>query len=174
MAATEKRQISRYSKSDGQEPQAQRIGKIAASQGLMIPGSLLYLSQAGTFKAVDTSDGTDAISHVLNTEISTELAANAEIYVQAISADDVFAVYVENNGTDAAATQAIVGDQYGLTVSATAGEVGYVTLDTNNSNAVVEVVDVMGNVEPELFDLTSAPGVALVKFLNAPLQAAKA
>jgi len=174
MAATEKRQIWRHNKSAGQEPQAQRIGKIAASQGLMIPGSLLYQSQAGTFKAVDTSDGTDAITHVLNTEISTELAASAEIFVQEIQDDDVFAVYVENNGTDAAATQAIVGDQYGLTVSATAGEVGYVTLDTNNSNAVVKVVDVMGNIEPELFDLTTAPGVALVKFLPAVINAAKA
>ena len=74
---------------------------------------------------------------------------------------------METSGTDAAATQAMIGNNYGLTVSATAGQVGYTTMDSGNANATVRVAQVMGNVEPSKYDLSTAPGVALVRFLAA-------
>ena len=176
MAATEKKNIWLHSTADGVAPEVRTNQKIAASQGIMIPNAPMYLSTSGTWKASDTSDGTGDIIHgffagIENADtafpIAAELAANTEIRVLIVDPADTYAVYTENNGTDAAAAQAQVGNQYGLTVSATAGQVGYTTLDTNNSNATVSVVQVMGNIEGNKFDLTTAPGVCLVKFLEA-------
>ena len=142
----------------------------------MIPNSPLYLSTSGTWKAADTSDGTGDIYNGLfvglqnatsTWPITAAQAANTEIRVLIIDPDDTYGVYVESNGTDAAATQTLIGEQYGLTVSTTAGEVGYTSMDTNSAHKVVRVVQVMGNVEPQKFDLTTAPGVALVKVLAA-------
>jgi hypothetical protein len=176
MAATVKKNIWLQSTADGVAPETRANQKIAASQGILIPNAPMYLSTAGTWKAMATADGTtDYMQGLLvglqnagsTWPLEAELAGDTEIRVLIIDPDDTYAVYVENNTADAAATQTYVGEQYGLTVSATAGAVGYTTMDVNNANALVRVIQVMGNVEPTKHDLTTAPGVALVKVLAA-------
>ena len=176
MAATVKKNMWLHSTADGVAPEVRANQKIAASQGILIPNSPLYLSTAGTWKLMATADGTtDYLQGLLvglqnagSTWPSTaELAGDTEIRVLIIDPDDTYAVYVETSGTDAAATQTFIGEQYGLKVSATADEVGYTSMDTGNANGVVRVIQVMGNVEPTKHDLTTAPGVALVKVLAA-------
>ena len=176
MAATEKKNIWLHATADGVAPEVRTNQKIAATQGIMIPNAPMYLSTSGTWKASDTSDGTGDVIHgffvgIENADtafpIAAALAENTEIRVLIVDPADTYAVYTENNGSDAAAAQAQVGNSYGLTVSATAGQVGYTTLDTNNANGTVKVSQVMGNIETQKFDLTSTPGVCLVKFLAA-------
>lgn len=182
MAATEKKTMHFVSSPDGVAPEVV-IRQIAASQGIFMPGAPCYISQSGTVKLADTSDGTGDVVHgfivgrankTLAWPITAELAANTEVEVLLIDVNDTYAVYVENAGTDAAAPQAMIGDQYGLTVSATAGQVGYTTLNVANANATVQVIDVMANRNAVKYDLTSTPGVALVKFLNAVVNGTKA
>ena len=182
MAATVKKNIWWLSAPDGAPPEVLCNQKIAASQGILIPNAPLYLSQSGTWKVCDTSDASDAWHGLLvgleNADstwpLTAELAGNTEIRVAIIDPADYYAVYVEAGGTDAAATQALIGNEYGLVVSTTAGQVGYVSLNTSNSNDTVVVKQVFGNVEPTKFDLTTAPGVAVVRFLNAVVEAEKA
>lgn len=182
MAATATKQMWFLSSDDGIAPTEER-GLMAASQGILIPGALLYLSQSGTWKAADTSDGTGDVVHGVfaglvdksaTWPITAELSANAAILVKRITTRQLFCVYCENNGTDSAVAQANVGNEYGLTISTTAGEVGYATLDLNNSNDTVSVVDIMSNREPSKFTTSDAPGVAVVRFLAAAIEAEKA
>ena len=177
MAATVKKNIWLYSTADGVAPEVRANQFITASMGILIPNTPLYLSTAGTWSVLATADGTTDYVHGLfvglqnptsTWPIAAEQAGSTEIRVLIVDPADTYAVYVENSGTDAAATQTLIGEHYGLTVSTgTAGKVGYTTMDTNNAYAIVRVVQVMGNVEPQKFDLTTAPGVALVKFLAA-------
>ena len=176
MAATVKKNMWLVSTADGVAPEVRANQQIAASQGILIPNAPLYLSTAGTWKVMVTADGTTdyvqglfvGLQNAGSTwPLTAELASGTEIRVLIIDPDDTYGVYVENSGTDAAATQTLIGEQYGLTVSTTAGEVGYTSMDTNSAHTVVRVVQVMGNVEPQKFDLTTAPGVALVKVLAA-------
>ena len=182
MAATEKKQMHWLSSPDGVAPEVV-VRKIAGSQGIFMPGAPCYISQDGTVKLADTSDGTGDTIHgfivgvVDQTKawpLTAELTANDEVLVELIDADDLYAVYVETSGTDAAAPVTIIGDQYGLTVSTTATQIGYTTLDTGNANATVQVVDVMANRNAIKYDTTTAPGVAIVKFLSANVNASKA
>ena len=175
MAATATKNIWLQRTADGVAPEVV-VGKIAASQGILIPNSPMYLSTAGTWKVSDTSDGTGDTYHGIlvglqnatsTWPIAAELAANTEIRVQLIDPADYYCVYLENNGTDVAEAQTYVGEQYGLTVSATAGEVGYTSCDVNNANGAVRVVNIMSNVEPQKFNTTSTPGLAIVQFLAA-------
>ena len=174
MAATVKKNIWLWSTDDGAAPEIRSNQLMAESQGILIPNSPMYLSTSGTWKKADTSDGTGDVVHGLLVgaqnpgtawPLAAELAANTEIRVMIVNPDDYFAVYCQNNGTDAAAAQANIGNRYGLTVETGTGKVGYTTLDTNNSNATVEVMQVMGNIDPTKHDLTTAPGVAIVKFI---------
>lgn len=174
MAATAKKNIWLWSTSDGVTPEIVSNQKIAASQGILIPNAPMYLSTDGTWKVSDTSDGTgdtyQGLFYGLQNPTSTwpiaaELAANTEIRVLLIDPADTYAVYIENNGTDAAEAQTYVGEQYGLVVSATAGEVGYVSMDVNNANGAVRVVQIASNVNSIKYNTTSTPGIALVKFL---------
>lgn len=182
MAATVKKQIWLYSTDDGVAP-TEEIGLIAASQGILIPGSLMYLSQSGTWKAADTSDGTgDVVQGVFaglvnkasTWPLTAELAANTKILVKRITTRQVFAVYCENGGTDSAIAQANIGNEYGLTISTTAGEVGYATMNIANSNDTVAVVDIMSNRDAYHYSTSDAPGVALVRFLQSAIEAEKA
>lgn len=183
MAATVKQNIAFHASTDGVAPEIRFNQKIAASQGILIPGAPLYLSQSGTWKVSDTSDGTGDTYHGLfvglqNADstwpLAAELAANTKIRVFIIRSTHLYKVYVEDNDTDAAAAQAIVGNEYGLRVATGASKVGYITMDVNNANAAVHVEQVMGNVEPEKFDLTTAPGVAIVRFLPAVIDVTRA
>jgi len=174
MAATEMKNIWPVASSDGVAVELEH-GQIAASQGILMPNSPMYLSTAGTWKVSETTDTSGEPFQGLfaglgdasaTWPITAALAADTDILVHMIDPDDTYKVFIENNGTDAAALQTYVGEQYGLTVSATAGEVGYTTMDVNNANATVKVVDIEEN-RTYKGDLTTAPGVAYVKFLAA-------
>ena len=107
MAATVKRNIWLYSSAGNVAPERVR-GRMAASQGLLIPGSPLYLSQDGTFKAADTADGTgDLITHMLATYLTAEAAVNDVVYAVRVTVGQLWAVYVESGGADSAAATAI-------------------------------------------------------------------
>jgi len=182
MAATVKKQIKLLSSDDGIAA-TEEIGLMAASQGILIPGALLYLSMSGTWKAADTSDGSDDVVHgvfagLVNKgstwPITAQLAASTKILVKRITTRQLFAVYCEDNGTDSAVAQANVGNEYGLRISTTAAQVGYATLDVNNSNDTVVVVDIMSNRESCKYTTSDAPGVAVVRFLAAAIEAEKA
>jgi hypothetical protein len=167
MAATVKRNLWLYSSAGNVAPARVR-GKMAASQGILIPGAPLYLSQDGTFKAADTADGTgDVITHVLDTYLTAEAAANDVVYAHRITTDQLWAVYVENNDSDAAATQTLIGQRHGLRIATGSGKVGYATMDINNTNAHVQVVDIFANLEPSRHTTSTSPGVAVVQFLDA-------
>ena len=182
MAATEKKQMHYLSSPDGVAPEVV-VRKIAATQGVFMPGAPCYVCQSGTVKLADTSDGSGDVVHgfivgvVDQTKawpLTAALTANDEVLFQLIDTDDLYAVYVENNTTDAAAPVTLIGDQYGLTVSTTATQIGYTTLDVNNANATVQVIDVMANRNAIKYDETTAPGVAIVKFLSAVVNGTKA
>lgn len=182
MAATAKKTMWFHSNVNGKEPNVVR-GLVAATQGIMIPGAPLYLSASGTWKLCATTAGSDAWhgffvglqDKSLTWPITAALAANVGIYVATIREDDRYCVYCENNGTDSAAAQAQVGNDYGLTVSASAGEVGYVSMDINStSNTGVVVVDLMSNLEPSKYTTSDNPGVVMVRFETAIIEAQKA
>lgn len=182
MAATEKKQMHWLSSPDGVAPEVV-VRKIAGSQGIFMPGAPGYVSQDGTVKLADTSGTTTDVVHgfivgvVDQTKawpLTAALTANDEVLFELIDTDDLYAVYVETSGTDAAAPVTIIGDQYGLTVSTTATQIGYTTLDTGNANVTVQVVDVMANRNAIKYDTTTAPGVAIVKFLSAVANGTKA
>ncbi len=100
--------------------------------------------------------------------------ANDQIRVGMIKKSTIFACYLENNDTDSAAAQDNVGDSYGLRVSTTAGAIGYTTADENNSNTAVKIQDIASNKEPALYTTSDDPGVVLVTFLAANIDAIKA
>ena len=181
MAATRKFTLSFHSSTKKVEMVK---GLIAASQGILIPGAPLYLSQSGTWKVCNTADGSDAwhgllvgrVASPATWPLTAALTANDEIYIAKIDAAHIYSVYVEASGTDAVAAQTDVGDQLGLTVSATSGEVGLTTLDTGNANVVVKVVDIASNKDTTERKSTTSdnPGVAYVQFIQSIIDSAKA
>ena len=182
MAATSKKQMWFHSSTDGVAPQVVR-GLVAGSQGIMMPGAPLYLSASGTWKLCDTTDGSDAWhgflvglqDKSLTWPITAALTANDGILVAQIRAQDRYCIYCETAGTDTAIAQSNVGNDYGVTVSATASEVGYCSLDINSTtNTGVVIMDIMSNVEPSKYATSDNPGVALVRFETAVLEAQKA
>ena len=182
MAATEKKNMWFFSSDDGVAPRLV-TRKIAASQGIFMPGAPCYMSEDGTVKLCDTSDGTDAwhgfIVGLSNSDtvwpITAELAVNTEVKVAMIDTSHLYAVYTENAGSDAAVAQTDVGIKYGLVVSATAGEVGYTTLNiAETTQDTVTIENTMWNVEPLRHAAADNPGIALVRFLAAVITAQKA
>jgi len=182
MAATVYKNIWFHSSDDGVQPVIEK-GLIAASQGILIPGAPLYLSQSGTWKAADTSDGTGDVWHgflvgLVNKSstwpLAAEQAANTEIRVARISTKHKYVVQVENNDSDSAVAQTNVGNEYGLRVATGASKVGFVTMDLNNSNDTVTVVDIMSNLEPSKFSTSDSPSWAQVRFLSAVIEAERA
>ena len=171
--ATQKRNIWFYSSADGVPPEIKNY-PIAASQGIYMPGAPVYVSTSGTVKLCDTADGSDAWHGFLVSGVAAELAADTVVRVQMIRANQLWAVYVSNTDADIVAAQTRVGDQLGLRVQTAAGQIGYTTCDVANANAVIQVVDLMSNVEPSKYSTSDSPGVILVKFLTAVIQAAKA
>jgi hypothetical protein len=182
MAATVKKNIWFHSSDSGGTPDRVR-GLIAASQGILIPGAPMYLSQSGTWKVSDTSDGTGDTIHGFfagredreaTWPLTAELSANAAILVDKVSVQHKYLVFVENNDSDSAAAQTIVGNEYGIRVATGAGKVGYVTVDINNSNDTVTVLDVMSNLTPLKYTTSTSPGLALVRFLSSVIEAERA
>ncbi|MCP4638845.1 MAG: hypothetical protein GY851_00355 [bacterium] len=173
MAATVKRQMWAYS-SSGNVPFPRRPLQIAASQGLLIPGTPMYMSQAGTLKVCDTSDGTDLVSYMLDTKITTELSALDEVYGIEVNQDQLWCVYLETSDADTAAVQSYVGEEYGLTIATGSGKVGYATLAIDNANPTCRVIDILPNREPERVTTSTSPGVAIVRFTASVLTGEKA
>lgn len=173
MAATEKKQMWFWGSSDGLPPE-EVWRPIAATQGVYMAGAPFYISTSGTAKLCDTSDGSDAWHGFANIGPTAQRDANTEIRMSLIKHTHEYAVFVENGGTDAAASQSYVGIEYGLTVSATATQVGYTTLNVANSNDTVTVKDCAFNLEPYKYASTANPGVLIVTFLDAVIQAEKA
>lgn len=181
MAATVKKQIWFLSSDDGIAP-TEEVGLITASQGILIPGALMYQSTSGTWTKADTSDGTgDTIHGVLagtvnkstTWPLTAELAANTEILIKRVTTRQLFAVYCENNDSDSAVAQAQVGNDYGLRIATGTGKVGYVTMDINNGNSTVTVIDIMSNRDTKA-TTSDNPGVAVVRFRAANIDATKA
>lgn len=167
MAATVKRNI--WPRSGDSEALPQLVTLLmAASQGIMIPGCPLYLSTGGTAKRADTSDGTgDVYQYILASDPNgVEYAANAEVQAWRITTDQEWLVYVENNDSDSALAQAQVGNVYGLRVATGAGKIGYVTMDINNANGAVKVMQLYSNVETARAAAADNPGIAIVRFLS--------
>lgn len=175
MAATEKKNIWFHSSDDGIAPVTKNV-LMAASQGIYMPGAPAYICTSGTAKrcATSASSSTDSWSGFLLDTITAEHAANDVVKMSMINTRCNYAIYVETSGTDAAATQAMVGDNGGLTVSATTGQIGYTTYDTGNAYDAVTVQDLMYNLEPSKFALTDAPGVLIVKFMASAVNVEKA
>jgi len=178
MAMTKMRNLWFVSSDTGKPPEVVE-GLIAASQGAIMPGSIMYRCTAGTWKLGISSAGTDAVHGVIIGPFSagtanSEFTASTKVRIALITAGQKWAMYVCNNGNDSAIAQTNVGNNYGLYVSAASGYVGYTTLDLNNSNATVQVVNLMADVEGNKFAVTDNPGVALVKFLAAVIAQTKA
>jgi hypothetical protein len=151
--------------------------KIAASQSTYIAGALFYESTSGTLKVSDTSDGTGDLYQYRALELqATELDANTEIMVARISAQHIYGIMVENNTADAAATAALKGNEYGLTISTTSGMKGYVTLDVNNSNPAFHVTAIHPEwypLDPNYGSTTDTPGIVYGYFLPSVIDATR-
>lgn len=179
MAATETKQMWYWK--GAIPPIRKRL--MAASQGIFMPGAGGYVSQSGTVKLTDTSDGTGDVWHgfiigVVDKSttwpLTAALSANDEVRLSLIEEGTIYAAYMETSGADTPATQAMVGDEYGITVSATAGEIGYATVAADNGNTTVHVDNIASNEEGALFTTSDDPGVVLVYFLPANINASKA
>lgn len=166
MAATVKQNLWPY-QGDGQAAPRPVRRQIAASQGLLIIGTPMFRNTDGYVEKAVTSAATNATVHyVLAETIGTEKSAADDVWVYELSTSQRWCVFVENGGSDAAATQTLVGDEFGMTVSGTAGSVGYTTLDTNKTtNTCFHVHDIYPNVcpsDPSYGTTSSSPGIAIV------------
>jgi len=167
MAVTEKKNIWLWETPDNVPPDI-RPFKMAASQGVLMPGAPVELNADGLCELSDTAD-TSMLGYVIGVvdkskawPLVAALAANDEVRVAVARAGDIYAVYLDNNDTDAAAPQTVVGDTADIRVSSLTGAVGYVTADINGSD-MYTVVDIAYNVAPQKYLLAADPGVALVK-----------
>ena len=169
MAVTEKKNIWFYA---GAAPEV-RTYKIAASQGALMPGAPLELNANGVCELSDTDD-VQILGYLVGAKnkatawpLAAELAANTEIEVAVVQKDQIWAVYCDNNDSDSAAAQTVVGDRVGIRVSSLSGAVGYVTADLNETSTVMfQVIDLLANKETEKFAVADNPGVILVKHIG--------
>lgn len=173
MPATEKKNIWLWASGYETPPPIDAKG-IAAEMGIYMAGAPCYVSQSGTVKLCNTSDGSDAWHGFLLRGVAAELAITTSVRFSKIRPLDLYAVYLETSGTDIAEASAMVGDQNGLVVSTTAGQIGYVSLNSANANATVQIVGMASEYEPRKFTAAMVPGVAIVQFLNTVIQASKA
>jgi len=183
MAATEKKNIYPLSAGDGVAPEIV-TRRIAASQGIFMPNAPCYFSTAGTVKLSDTSDASGDTNHglIVGVEdksiawpLTAELSVNDKVRVLVIRATDRFVCFAENNGSDSAVATSVVGDQYGLVVSTSAGEIGYTTVDFNEAaDVAVQVVGIYSDLDPETETTSTSPGRVVVQFLPAVIDAVRA
>ena len=169
-----------WSSPDGVPPN-RVVRRIAASQGVFMPGAPCYNDSSGTVTRRTTTTATSdrihgfivgCVNAATTWPITAELAVNTEIYVELVDADDTYACFVNANAADASATDALIGVDYGLDVDTTAGTIGQTTVNTGDTtNVVVKVVDILSRVEPSKNSTSDSPGVALVQFLTAAASA---
>jgi hypothetical protein len=164
------------------------VRKIAASQGVFIPGAPVYIS-AGYATLCAVSAGSDAwhgfVVGCANAQtiwpLEAELAAGTEVLVALIEPKHLYGVYVANGGTavqggtDAAIAQTNIGLSYGLNVvtSTPSGYIGYVNMDLGNTSDVVIVENTMFNIEPLKNAAADSPGIAIVRFIPSVISATK-
>ena len=182
MAATVKRQIALYATKDGKPVDIVR-GKIAASQGILIPNTPMFLNTSGYWQKANTSDNTGDVIQGLFAglddtsaawPITAELATSTVIKIALIDPDDFYILYVETNDSDSAITDAAKGNRYGLRVATGSGKVGYTTLDLGNTYPTVHVWECIANVETAKSAAADSPGRAIVKFIRANVEVTKA
>ena len=173
MAATEKRTMWLYS---GPAPEVE-TRKIATTQGVYMPGAICSLNSSGVIELAHTSDSAnDNVYGLLLEGVTAALAANTEVKVAKFHEDQQWCIFVETGGADTTVAQSNVGNKYGITVSATAGEIGYATLklDSGTTNVCMIVRDIMSNVESSKYTTSDSPGVAIVSVLANNIQAVHA
>jgi hypothetical protein len=169
MAATQKKNIWFWSTTEA-GPMPIVTQQMAASQGVIIPGSPVEMNSSGLLELSDTDDVVlygflcGVVDKSTAWPLAAALSANDEVRVAVARYGDKFGIFCENNGTDSAVAQASVGTDYGIVVSATAGEVGYTSLDLNETtNVLFTVHDIASNLEPSMYTTSDAPGVAIVR-----------
>ena len=158
--------------STGNVPPSDRTVKMAASQ-TGITGSPVYVSTSGTCKTESSATGTDDVVHgFLNEDHSTADAVNTERRITTVTSDQEWYIYLSNNGNDVTASQSYVGNQYGYAVDSST--VGYMTLDINNGNGTMLVVDLAANRDPSTYSTSDTQGLVIAKFLDAVVEGTKA
>lgn len=173
MAATVKKNIWLLKTADGRRANTE-THLIAASQGILVPNTPVYLSQDGTVKRCATADGSHellygflkgTVDKSTTWPLTAELAGNTQVYVEVAQAGNQYCIYVENNDSDAAMVQSYVGEEYGWRIASGAGKVGYATMDVNNGNVMMHVVAAYFNLDSSLKSKTAdSPGIAVVRF----------
>jgi len=131
-------------------------------------GQLVRITSAGLVKACATDDdaGTGGINAIaVNTQADAGNDAT-KVPLFMLAEDCVYRM----NLVSGAASQAMIGDQYGIDVSDNVATVDH----TDTSNVAVEVVGIMFNIDPSSYPIADTMAVVLVKFLPAVLNAAKA
>ena len=170
------RTLWHWASSDGVAP-TKVVGRIAASMGVFMPGAPFYRDTSGTWTIADTSDGTNdnvhgfcvgAVNAATTWPLTAEQAVNTEMYFEEVAAGDRYACFVNANAADAAATDALIGNDYGIDVNATAGTIGHTTVNTGDTtNVVVRVVDILSRIEPSKNTTSDSPGIAIIQFTAA-------
>ena len=140
----------------------------AADDAAWNAGQLVRITTAGTVKQCVSDDdaGTGGINAIAVTTIADQGSDTTKVPLFMLGQDCVYRMHL----TSGAASQAMVGDQYGIAVSSNVA-----TVDTGDtSNVAVEVVGLMYNIDPYNYPIADTLAVVLVKFLPAVLNAAKA
>ena len=170
------RSMWNWSTPDGVAPN-KVVGRIAASQGIFMPGTPFYRDASGTWTMTATTNASSdrihgfcvgAVNGATTWPLTAEQAVNTEMYFEEVGLEDTYAVFVNANAADAAATDALIGVDYGLDMNATAGTIGHTTMNTGDTtNVVVRVTNILSRVEPSKHTTSDSPGIALVRFLTA-------
>ena len=144
------------------------VGKVASSQTFGGPAPV-YVSSDGQVKICVDSDSASeiAIRGFVYTAVSSAASENTDIYYARITADQKWGMWVSNNGSDSAAAQSVVGDQYGHSVESSTPWLGYMTCDLNlTSYLSMYVEDIVSNRDTKIVASTStSPGAVVVSFL---------
>jgi len=168
MAVTEKRQPWFVS---GPAPELVPV-RVAATQ-TWTAGTPVQLVDGQVKIAEDCASGaTDKSIYGFSAEtIATAKTENDIVYIHRITADQVWAMYVSNAGSDSAAAVDVVGDQYGHAVEASSPYKGYMTCDLGYTTYLsMQVVGILSDLDTSIVaSVSTSPGVVLVRFLQAAL-----
>ena len=168
MAVTPKKQIHLYSTDGaGAAPNTETV-QIAASMGLPIAGTPMVQATDGYWDICAT-DGRICHGFLAET-IDTEKSEGDKIRIVRARAGMRYVIRCDSDDSDSAVVQADIGDEFGATISAVAGSVGYTTLNLNEtSNTMFKLVDIMYNKDPLTYALADSPGAAIVELTAAAL-----
>ena len=170
MAVTEKKNIWFLSSPDGTPPPV-RTYQMAASQGIFMPGAPVVFDAAGQLVLV-ADDGGTMLGYVVGVvdkskawPLTAALSAGDEVRVAIARAGDLYAAMAnDDTPNDVALAQTDVNESMAITVSATAGIVGYTTVNNaSTTGTMYRCVDLMFNREPSKHALANSPGIAIVQ-----------